>query len=105
MSQTRLELLVADLERLENERDALLRDWRRAPLLITTVVLAAPVYAIWGPTAAFYTVIAAPCLVLTALYLLAVRRTENRQLIAETKVEIEKRRVTAPHEESSSRQV
>ena len=58
------------------------------------MVLAAPVYFIWGGTAAFYTVLAAPCLVLTALYLLAVRRAENRQLIAETKAEIEKRRAS-----------
>lgn len=71
------------MERLKEEADILERDWRRIPFLLLTALLAAPAYFVWGPLAAIFALIAAPCLVLTALYLIGVRKSENRQSIAE----------------------
>jgi hypothetical protein len=97
MAKTRIDLLEAELERLKQEGAQLERDWRRIPLLTTTVVFVAPVYFVWGPTAAFYGVLCVPSLVLTAIYLVMVRRNENRDLIGDVRRQIERTRATTPH--------
>ena len=80
MGETRRELMVAELKRLDEEVEALDREWRRVSLLFAFVVLAAPAYFIWGPLAAFYTVLFTPCLVVTAAYLVGVRKREAKDL-------------------------
>ncbi len=72
-----------ELERLRSEAKILERDWRRVPFLFVFILSAVPAYLIWGPTAAFYAILCTPCLVITALYLLGVRRAENKQSIEE----------------------
>jgi hypothetical protein len=84
---TRLELMDQELERLREEGRTLEREWRRVPWLSSTVVLAAPTYAIWGPLAALYAVLFVPCLVIAALYLIGVRRSENRATLEELEKE------------------
>ncbi len=76
-------LIEQEIERLHGEAKILERDWRRVPLLFAFILTAGPAYWIWGPTAALYAVLCTPCLVITAVYLLGVRRSENRQSIAE----------------------
>ncbi len=80
VAKTRRELLEVELTRLEAEALILDRDFRRVPLLMLFALSAIPAYSIWGPTAAIYAVLAAPCLVITALYLVGVRRAENKQM-------------------------
>ena len=72
-----------EIERLRGEANVLDRDWRRIPFLMATAVFAVPAYLIWGPIAAIYAILLAPCLVITALYLIGVRKAENRQAIEE----------------------
>lgn len=86
---TRRELIEIEVERLEHEAKILERDWRRIPLLMASVVLAVPAYFVWGATAAIVAVLLAPCLVVTALYLIGVRRAENRQTIGELRRQLE----------------
>lgn len=83
MGATRAELIEAEIERLKGEAKILERDWRRIPFLAGFFALALPVHWIWGPTASFYTVLCVPCLVVTAAYLIGVRKRENRDLLAE----------------------
>lgn len=80
---TRRELMEQEVARLHDEAKALDRDWRRVPWLFAFIVTALPVHYIWGPTASFYTVLFVPCLVITALYLVAVRRAENKSTVQE----------------------
>lgn len=87
----RRELIEKEIERLREEAKVLERDWRRVPYLFAFVLSAVPAYLIWGPTAAFYAVLCTPCLVVTALYLLGVRRAENRQSIAELERQLRER--------------
>lgn len=79
----RRELIEKEIERLHEEAKVLERDWRRVPFLAAFILSAVPAYLIWGPTAALYAVLCTPCLIITALYLLGVRRAENRQSIEE----------------------
>lgn len=79
----RRELIQKEIERLHHEAKVLERDWRRVPWLFAFILSALPAYLIWGPTAAFYAILCTPCLIITALYLLGVRRSENRQSIDE----------------------
>lgn len=79
----RRELIEREVERLHSEAKVLERDWRRVPFLFAFILSALPAYLIWGPAAAFYAILCTPCLVITALYLLGVRRSENRQSIEE----------------------
>lgn len=83
MAKTRRDLIEVEIERLEEQGVLLERDWRRIPYLGAFVLSAGPAYWIWGPTAAFYAILCAPCLVGTALYLVGVRRSENKQLLEE----------------------
>jgi cell division protein FtsL len=91
VSEKRRGLIEREVERLKGEQDILDRDWRRIPFLGGIVVLALPAYLIWGPIAAIYAVLFAPCLVITALYLVGVRRAENRQSIAELERQLAER--------------
>lgn len=81
--------MQAEVERLESEAKILDRDWKRIPLLVAGVVLAVPVHFIWGPTAAIFAVLAVPCLVGTAFYLIGVRRIENRQNLEELRRQLD----------------
>lgn len=85
---TRRELIEIELVRLEGEANVLERDWRRIPYLAVLVVLAVPVYYVWGAIAALGAVLAVPCLVVTALYLIGVRRYENKQNIEELRAQL-----------------
>jgi O-antigen/teichoic acid export membrane protein len=88
VAKDRRELKRDELERLRKEALVLDRDWRRVPYLIGALVLAVPVWWIWGPLAALYAFLAVPCLVGTAAYLIGVRRAENRQLMEELEREL-----------------
>jgi hypothetical protein len=79
-----------EVERLEGEALVLERDWRRVPALMVFALTALPAYWIWGSVAAFYAILCAPCLVITALYLVGVRRAENRQALAELRKQLER---------------
>ena len=81
-------LLEAELHRLGRELDQIERQWNRKHLLGFLALAAFPAYALAGPLAAGICVVCAPALVATQAYLLAVRRTECRQLIEETRVEL-----------------
>ncbi|MGE0790288.1 MAG: hypothetical protein AB7S26_31725 [Sandaracinaceae bacterium] len=83
MSASRAELVALEIERLKGEAKILQRDWRRIPFLAAFIVLAAPAFFVWGPAAAMYTVLAVPCLIGTAAYLVGVRIRENRELLRE----------------------
>lgn len=83
MVETRRDLIATEIERLKGLGEELERDWHRIPYLGAFVLSAGPAYWIWGPTAAIYAILCAPCLVGTALYLVGVRRSENRQLLEE----------------------
>lgn len=80
---SRRELLEQEVQRLHAEAAVLEREWRRAPWLFATIAAAIPVHFLWGPAAAVYSILFAPCLVVTALYLVGVRRAENRANSAE----------------------
>lgn len=75
--------MEAELLRLESEQAILDRDYRRVPLLFVFGLLTIPVYFLWGGTAAIYAILCTPCLVITALYLVGVRRAENRNEMVE----------------------
>jgi hypothetical protein len=83
VAKTRRELVESEIHRLRALGDDLERDWRRIPYLGVFLLTAGPAYWIWGPTAAFYAVLCTPCLVVTALYLIGVRRSANRQELEE----------------------
>lgn len=68
---------------MREQGEILERDWRRIPFLGLFLLSAGPAYWIWGPTAAVYAVLCTPALVGTALYLIGVRRSENRHEIEE----------------------
>jgi hypothetical protein len=88
VTANRRELFVKELVRLDAEAIVLERDYRRVPFLILSGFLAIPFYFVWGPPAAMYTILGAPCLMFTALYLVGVRRAENRQAREEIKEQI-----------------
>lgn len=70
-----------EIARLHQEGAKLEREWHQVPYLFALVLLAGPVFWIWGPVAGFYTILGAPSLVVTAYYLVGVRRSENRELL------------------------
>jgi hypothetical protein len=84
-------LAVKELERLREEAVVLERDWRRAPYLIGLALLAVPAYFLDYPLLALLFLLCAPALVGTAIYLLGVRRAENRQLSEELEMELRRR--------------
>ncbi len=89
MGATRAELIAAEIDRLKDEAKILERDWRRIPFLFAFILFAGPAHWIWGPTAAFYAILCVPCLVITAAYLIGVRRRENTELLGELEGQLE----------------
>lgn len=88
---TRRELMEAEVLRLESEQVKLERDFRRVPFLLVFGLAAIPAYFLWGGLAALYGVLFTPCLVITAFYLVGVRRAENRQNLIEMRQSLERR--------------
>jgi len=80
---TRRELIEAEVTRLEALQKELDRDYRRVPLLLAFGLLTIPVYYIWGTTAAIYAILCTPCLLIAALYLVGVRRADNKKEMLE----------------------
>lgn len=80
--ETRRDLIAKEVVRLREEGKLLERDWKRVPFLFGTVILVGPAFWIWGPTVGLYGLLCVPSLVVTALYLVGVRRAENREQIA-----------------------
>lgn len=85
----RIPLLESEVTRLEHELSILQRQWDRKHLLAFFGLLAIPAYFLFGGLVAGVVVLCTPALVATQAYLLAVRRVECRQLISETKRELE----------------
>jgi hypothetical protein len=81
--ETRTDLVRKEVARLRDLGEQLERDWRRIPYLGGAVVLVGPAFWIWGPTVGLYALLCVPCLVVTALYLVGVRRAENREQVAD----------------------
>ena len=86
---TRRELVAEEVVRLKSEAEVLQRDWRRIPFLGVLGFLAVPAYFVWGPLAGIAVVLMVPALLLTATYLIGVRRAENRQSIDELERQLE----------------
>lgn len=86
---TRPELIEQEIARLREESKALERDWRRVPWLFAFILTALPANYLWGPTAAFYAILCTPCLVIAALYLVGVRRAENKATTHELERQLE----------------
>jgi hypothetical protein len=81
--------METEVDRLNDEAKVLDRDWRRIPFLAAVALFGVPAYYIWGPGAAIFAVVLAPCLVVTALYLIGVRRYENKQNIEELRRQLD----------------
>ena len=87
--------MEAEIDRLKDEAKVLERDWRRIPFLAAFLLLAGPVYWVWGATASFYAVLCVPCLVLTAYYLSGGRIREIKDLLVELEDQLEARQARA----------
>lgn len=89
-------LLSAELVRLEGELGVLEAQWNRRHYLLLFGFLTIPGYLWLGPSALALGLIATPALFATQSYLLAVRKAECVQLIAEGKVTLLRLRPPAP---------
>ena len=87
--QVQKHLVEREVVRLREEGVQLAKEWSRVPWLAASIVLVVPCYLIWGATVMFYGVLCVPCLVLTAYYLIGVRRRENQRLVAEYEHQLE----------------
>lgn len=85
----RIPLLEAEVKRLEHELAILQRQWDRKHYLWAFGVLVVPAYFVFDALIALVVALCTPALVATQAYLLAVRRAECRQLITETKRELD----------------
>lgn len=83
----RTALLEAELQRLEREHAVLDRQWNRKHWLGGFALLAIPA-AYWGFAYVFMVLLLTPSLIAVQSYLLAVRRNECRELMAEAKHEL-----------------
>ena len=92
MARTRPDLIEKEIERLEEQATLLERDWKRLPYLWGGMLLVGPIWLIWGPVVGLYALLCVPCLFFTALYLVGVRRSENRQMLAEMRRQLERMR-------------
>jgi hypothetical protein len=88
MSRRKAELLEAEVVRLQRELVLLEQQWKKKHWLALFVVAAIPAFFVFGRLVAGIVVLCTPALVATQAYLLAVRRTECRQLIEEAKREL-----------------
>ena len=89
MGATKKELIVIEIARLKDQAVGLERDWKRIPFLFVSIVVVAPVHWIYGPTASCFTLFFVPSLVLTAVYLIGVRRRVNEIQIVELTAQLE----------------
>lgn len=94
MARTRPDLIEKEIERLEEQATLLEKDWKRLPYLWGTLLLVGPIWLIWGPVVGLYAFLCVPSLFFTALYLVGVRRSENRQTLEELRRPL--RRMQAP---------
>lgn len=85
--EQRERLLHAELARLRSELAVLERQWERKHWLAAFGLCAIPAY-FWGPVYAAIVVLCTPALVAVQAYLLAVRRSECQELIAEAEEEL-----------------
>ncbi len=88
------QLIEAELKRLEVELGVLERQWNRKHYLALFGLLTIPAYFYWGIPALMLGVLATPSLVLTQAYLIGVRRSECRELIAESEQRLKRLSVT-----------
>lgn len=91
-------ILSAEVIRLERELGVLEAQWKKRHYLLLFGFLTIPAYFALGPSALALGLIATPALFATQSYLLAVRKSECLQLIAEAKRSIA--RLPAPSEVS-----
>ncbi|AKF09710.1 hypothetical protein [Sandaracinus amylolyticus] len=85
----RIPMLQSEVTRLEHELSILERQWHRKHRLAFFALLAIPAYFLFGPLVAGVVLVCTPALIGVQAYLLGVRRMECRQLIAETKRELD----------------
>lgn len=83
-------LLEAEVARLQAELATLERQWDRKHRLMLFGLAAIPAYLLFGGLVAAVVLLCTPALVATQAYLLYVRRMECRQLIDETRREIDR---------------
>lgn len=89
VADDRIPLLEAEVRRLDDELALLERQWNRKHWLALFALLGIPAYFVFGGLVAFVVVICTPALVGTQAYLLWVRRGECRQLLAETRRDLD----------------
>ncbi len=68
--------LVAEVKRLRGLRSDLDREWRQLRWAVAPSFLAAPAYFVWGPIGSALVALAVASVVVTAAYLIGVRRKE-----------------------------
>ena len=81
----RQEILRQEIERLTKELGVLEQQWGKRHYLLLFGLLTIPAYFVFGAPALALGLLATPGLFATQSYLLAVRRTECKQLIDEAK--------------------
>ncbi len=68
--------LVAEVKRLRGLRADLDREWRQLRWSVIPTVLAIPAFFVWGPIGSSLVILAVASIVVTAAYLILVRRKE-----------------------------
>jgi hypothetical protein len=84
-SAERQQLLHQEIERLTAELGILERQWGKRHYLLLFGLLTIPAYFVFGAPALALGLLGTPALFATQSYLLAVRRTECKQLIDEAR--------------------
>lgn len=70
------ERLVAEVKRLRGLRADLDREWRQLRWSVIPALLALPAFFFWGPIGSAMVILAVASIVVTAAYLILVRRKE-----------------------------
>lgn len=68
--------LVAEVKRLRGLRADLDREWRQLRWSVIPTLLAIPAFFVWGPIGSSLVILAVASIVVTAAYLILVRRKE-----------------------------
>lgn len=89
-STERQRRIEAEIERLEDVRQSLEREWTRLPWLLIAGVLAIPAFFIWGVGSAILVLLAVLSLYGTAAYLVGVRRRETQGEIEDMRGDLER---------------
>ena len=89
LQSARAPLLEAEVTRLEHELSILEHQWRRKYRLAAFALVAIPTYFLFGGLVAAVVLACTPALIAMQSYLLAVRRAECRQLMKETRRELD----------------